>query len=140
MKVIVLSIFLLLFAIACNPDVSSMSIKMNFSAANDRSIPVLYFVRGNTDSTTLANAVVLQVNGDIFEEVHNILKAKLSEPTLYEEQENVVTDESGEPSAAYSVTDPAMAVIVIDDIIELLQEKKYSSGLVELEKVKDLLK
>ncbi|MET0465832.1 MAG: hypothetical protein ABW007_21900 [Chitinophagaceae bacterium] len=140
MKVIVLCAFFFLFVTACNPDVSSMSIKMNFTAANNRSIPVLYVVTKDVDSTNEANTVILKVSKDVFEEVHNILKAKLSEPTLYEEQEDVVTDESGEPSAAYSVSDASMAAIVIDEIIDLLQEKKSRHETEELEKIRELLK
>ena len=141
MKIFLLSAYLLLFATACNTDVSSMTIRMDFGNPSDTELPVLYFIRGkDIDTANVRQAIVLRVDEDIFEDVHNAVKAKLSEPTLYEEQENVVDDDKGGMRAAYSVRNSSVALLMLDDIIELMENKAPEKQISDLEHVRNMLK
>lgn len=141
MKISLLSACLLLFAIACNTDVSSMTIRMDFGNSSDKELPVLYFIKGkDTDTVSARESIVLRVNEAVFEDVHNAVKAKLSEPTLYEEQENVVDDDKGGMRAAYSVRNSSVAILMLNDIIELMENKASDRQISDLEIVRDMLK
>jgi hypothetical protein len=141
MKNFLLGACLVLLATACNTDVSSMSIRMDFGNTSEKELPVLYFIKGkDIDTTNLQQSIVLRVDADVFEDVHNTVKAKLSEPTLYEEQENVVDDDKGGMMAAYSVRNSFVALQMLDDIIELMEHKATGREMSDLENVRDMLK
>jgi hypothetical protein len=118
-----------------------MSIRMDFPSPEGKDVPILYFVKDKMrDITGLDNTIILKVNEDAFEEVHTAVKAKLSESTLYEEQENVIDDDHGKMSAAYYVRDPAVAALMLDDIIEMIKEKATDNEMNQLEKLRAALK
>lgn len=141
MKTFLLSACLILFATACNTDVSSMTIRMDFGNSSDQELPVLYFIRGKAvDTIGSHQSIILRVDEEVFEDVHNAVRAKLSESTLYEEQENVVDDDKGGMRAAYAVRNSSVALLMLDDIIDLLENKASDRQISDLQNVRAMLK